>query len=99
MSENKQKKTPKRFSDSFKREAVELVNVHGYSILAAANKLSMSDKTLYAWVKKHKPKNKTELTNQELVDEINYLKSELRRVNREKDVLRDAALIMANDAR
>ena len=95
MDDNKLKKTQRKFSDSFKQEAVEQVMVHGYSILEAAEKLDISDKTLYSWVKKQKHTNKTHVTKEQLLAEVHNLKTELKRVNREKDILREAALIMA----
>ncbi|RDH41882.1 transposase [Zooshikella ganghwensis] len=41
-----------RYSGEFKQEAVNQVVVHGYSVSEVADRLGISSKTLYGWVKK-----------------------------------------------
>ena len=41
-----------RYTDEFKQEAVNQVAVHGYAVNDVAERLGISTKTLYAWLKK-----------------------------------------------
>ena len=41
-----------RYSDEFKQEAVNQVSVHGYSVADVSERLGISTKTLYGWLKR-----------------------------------------------
>jgi transposase len=41
-----------RYTDEFKQEAVNQVVVHGYSVLDVSQRLGISNKNLYDWMKK-----------------------------------------------
>jgi transposase len=46
-----------RYTDEFKQEAVNQVVVHGYPVLEVSERLGISNKSLYAWIKQYsKPK-------------------------------------------
>ena len=47
-----------RYSDEFKQEAVNQVAVHGYSVNDVAERLGISTKTLYGWLKKFQSQQK-----------------------------------------
>ena len=70
----------------FKDEAVRQVIDNGYAIKDVANRLGITDKSLYNWVSKAK---KTPKQNKES-KEINRLKAELKRVTQERDILKEA---------
>lgn len=47
-----------RYSDEFKQEVVNQVAVHGYSVNDVAERLGISTKTLYGWLKKFQSQQK-----------------------------------------
>jgi len=87
----------KRYSTSFKKDAVEKVVIHGYTVVEASKQLGISDKTLYAWIKSEESNKAYPLNINVLVDEVSRLKSELKKVNKEKDTLRDATIVLAEN--
>ena len=87
----------KRYPEEFKLEAVKQVSERGYSVMEVATRLDISTKTLYHWVAQfgeQSPRKKDPATEQA---EIARLKSELKRVTEERDILKKAAAYFAND--
>ncbi|EAQ98924.1 Transposase [Congregibacter litoralis KT71] len=41
-----------RYTDEFKQEAVNQVVVHGYTVLDVSQRLGISNKSLYDWIKR-----------------------------------------------
>ena len=66
----------------------------GYSVREVSQRLGISTKSLYYWMKQAK-KSPTERAQQELEAENARLRSELRRVEEERDILRKAAAYFA----
>lgn len=77
-----------KYPQEFKDEAVRQVIDNGYSIKDVANRLGITDKSLYNWVNKAK---KTPKQNKES-EELKRLKAELKRVTEERDILKEAAV-------
>ncbi|MDR0218089.1 MAG: transposase [Enterobacteriaceae bacterium] len=46
------RKSPRKFTDKFKKDAVNLVVEKGYTVAQAATAYNISTKLLYAWRKK-----------------------------------------------
>ena len=86
-----------RYTPEFKEEAVRQVIERGHSVAEEAERLGVSNHSLYNWVKAVKP-GKNELQEQELNDakkEILSLKAQLRRAEEERDILKKAARYFA----
>ena len=86
-----------RYTPEFKEEAVRQVIERGHSVAEVAERLGVSNHSLYNWVKAVKP-GKNEIQEQELNDakkEILSLKAQLRRAEEERDILKKAALYFA----
>ena len=81
-----------RYSDEFKQEAVNQVTVHGYSVNDVADRLGISTKTLYGWLKKFSKPTKAREEEQDLRAENARLKRELKRVEQERNLLKEAAV-------
>jgi transposase len=86
-----------RFTPEFKEEAVRQVTQRGYSVTDVAKRIGVSANSLYKWVRVSKATDggsdelaKTKLENQKL-------KTELRRVQEERDILKKAAAYFARD--
>lgn len=88
-----------RYSPEFKDEAVKQVTQRGHSVQEVADRLGVSSHSLYKWVKAVRP-SKDEQRADELLDakkENLRLRSELRRVQEERDILKKAAAYFARE--
>ncbi|WP_458048005.1 transposase [Providencia hangzhouensis] len=52
------RKSPKQYTEDFKKEAINLVAEQGYTVSQAANALGITTKLLYAWRKHREAENK-----------------------------------------
>ncbi len=87
-----------RYSSEFKDEAVRQVTVRGHSVAEVSDRLGVSAHSLYKWVNAVKP-DKSEANTQELIDaksEILKLRSQLRRSEEERDILKKTARYFAS---
>ena len=86
-----------RYSPEFKEEAVRQVTQRGYSVVEVAERVGVSAHSLYKWVRDARPAEAEagELAATKL--EMQKLKSELRRVQEERDILKKAAAYFARD--
>lgn len=88
-----------RFTPEFKEEAVRQVVERGYGVPDVAASLGVSAHSLYKWVKAVSP-NRSEEQSQELLEaksEVLRLRSQLRRVEEERDLLKKAARYFARE--
>ncbi|WP_420804614.1 IS3 family transposase [Thioclava pacifica] len=76
-----------KFSDDFKRDAVAQITERGYPVREVAERLGVSQYSLYSWKKKFA---KASSGDAEKDDEIRRLKRELLRVTEERDILKKA---------
>ena len=58
-NERRQPRPRRRFSDEFKRDAVDLVLTTGRSIAEVAGELGIYDSTLGSWVRRHQDEQAT----------------------------------------
>ena len=89
-----------RYTPEFKDEAVRQVVECGYSVAEVAARLGVSTHSLHKWVKVVKP-DKTEVHAAELNEaktEILRLRSQLRRTEEERDILKKAARYFARES-
>ena len=87
-----------RYSPEFKDEAVRQVIERGHSVAEVADRLGVSTHILYKWVNAVKPDNSVQKENEllEAKKEILRLRSELRRTEEERDILKKAARYFAS---
>jgi transposase len=88
-----------RFSPEFKEEAVRQVVERGYGVPDVAARLGVSAHSLYKWVKAASP-DRSEQQSKELLEaksEVLRLRSQLRRVEEERDLLKKAARYFARE--
>lgn len=88
----------KRYTDEFKIEAVRQVTDRGYSVAQVAERLGTTTHSLYVWVKRFGPKDKSSKEAEETERELRRLKAELRRVTEERDILKKAAAYFAKES-
>ena len=82
-----------RYPAEFKAEAVKQVTERCHGVVDVAKRLGMSDKGLYLWVRlaqQHQGVGSGE--NASLKVEVSRLKAELKRANKERDILKKTAM-------
>lgn len=94
-------KSRRKFTDEFKREAVELMAKEGLSVVEAGRRLGVHANVLRNWKRlaeqgltKPAPKQSTalEVENRQLRDEV-------RRLTMEREILKKAAAFFAKESR
>jgi transposase len=88
-----------RYAAEFKAEAVKQVTERGHAVVEVAQRLDVSDKSLYVWIKKARQQS-TPLTGDvvALRSELARLKADLKRTTEERDILKKAAAYFASVA-
>jgi len=86
-----------RYTAEFKAEALKQVTDRGYGVVEVSKRLGISDKSLYAWLKKSRaeaaPDSKDLVA---LKQELIRMKGELKRTTEERDILKKAAVYFAS---
>jgi transposase len=81
-----------RYTEEFKKEAIKQVIERGYTAVDVSKRLGISEKSLYAWLRKNKAA--TSPAGKDLIlmkQELNRVKAELKRTTEERDILKKAA--------
>ena len=104
MNKSRDKKSSgsgRRYDDDFKRSAVNLVVVQGYSIQAAADAVGVSSGSLRVWHAKFAPPSEPcgeDATLQELQEENRRLRKQLRQAELERTILKKATAYFAKES-
>ena len=88
-----------RHITEFKQEAVNQAIKQGYSVNDVSERLGFSSKTLYAWTKTFSKPPKQRDNEQDLQTQIAQLQRELKRVQQERDILKEAAVFFAVESK
>jgi len=89
----------KPYPEEFKIEAVKQVTDRGHAVADVANRIGVSQHSLYAWLKRYSLPEGERLELQGQSAEIRRLKAELKRVTEERDILKKAAAYFAKESR
>jgi transposase len=89
----------KRYTEEFKVEAVHQVTDRGYKIGEVSDRLGVTSKSLRDWITKYGDTGSQHQMISGQQDELRRLKSELRRVTEERDILKEAAAFFASESR
>ena len=89
----------KRYTDTFKLEAVRQVTEGGHGVYDVSNRLGVSSKSLYDWIKAYGPQSEAAQAARSEQDEVRRLKAELKRVTQERDILKEAARYFAQESK
>ena len=89
------RKSPKKYTDEFREEAIKLVTESGYTQAQAAESLGMTSKNLNRWLNKSKGVKK-EAPN-EIQKENAALRKELQQLKLEREILKKAAAFFAKE--
>ena len=88
----------RRYTEEFKSDAVKQVTERGYGAREVSERLGISLKSMYAWLRQSKGGSDSK-GGEDLRREILKLKSELKRVEEERDILKKAAAYFAKESR
>ena len=100
MSKNGKRKR-RSFSEQFKRDAVNLVVVEGYSFAAAARAVNVAPRSIREWHEKYAPAPEPcgdDATVEQLQAENKRLRKELRRAELEREILKKATAYFAKES-
>ncbi len=91
----------RKYTEEFKTEAIKQVVERGYGVREVCERLGISSKSLYLWLRLARKSTGRggQGNDQELKQEIARLKSELKRVEEERDILKKAAAYFAKASR
>ena len=85
----------KRYTEEFKIEAVKQVTDRGHRLADVAARLGVTTHSMYAWMKRYGVPEPQRLVNEDQAAELRRLRSELKRVTEERDILKKAAAYFA----
>ncbi len=90
----------RRYSEEFKIEAVKQVTERGHSVSDVSKRLGVTTNSLYAWISASRgSKNTSASGSTDAIRRENVrLKSELKRVEEERDILKKAAAYIARES-
>lgn len=88
----------KRYTEEFKVAAVRQVTDRGYAVADVAERLGVTTKSLYDWIKRYGEYAGQYQQGRQQEAEIQRLKTELRRVTEERDILKKAAKYFAKES-
>ncbi|MBG6016031.1 IS3 family transposase [Pseudomonas aeruginosa] len=92
------RKSPKQYTERFKKEAINLMLEQGYTVQQAADALGVTTKLLYAWRKRHEANNNpnalTPLERQELL----ALRKEVKQLKMEKEIPKKGECLLCERA-
>jgi transposase len=86
-----------RYPEEFKIEAVKQVTEKGKAVADVAARLGMSVHSLYAWIKRYSKPQEQQLQDDDQQAELRRLRTELKRVTEERDILKKAAAYFAKE--
>lgn len=90
------RKVRKKYTASFKDDAVKLVLEHSYTIEDAAQRLDVSKSALGKWVRTKKAEKDEGFSFSER-EELTNLRKEAKRLRMERDILKKAAVFFATN--
>ena len=96
-SQAKRKRTRRKHSEEFKREAVKLVFDQEVSVAEAARNLGIHPNLLRSWKQRFEAEQEDTLLTEDERMEIARLRTENRRLRMERDILKKAAAFFANE--
>ena len=88
-----------RYTEEFKKDAVSQVTDRGYSAKEVSDRLGISTKLLYDWIKQYSKPESLRVKETEQVRENRRLRAELARVTEERDILKKPTAYFARETK
>ena len=87
--------TAPAYTEEYRRQAVDLIAAEKLSIAEAARRLGVDPTTLRKWVKKYRPATASPAPTPSVEHELRRLREENRQLKMERDILKKAAIYLA----
>lgn len=94
-----QNRTYKTYSSEFKKEAIALITDQGYSVSDAAKSLGVNANLLYKWKERQAAEEQGVVLTMNEREELKRLRAENKRLRLEKEILKKASALFAQDIR
>ena len=98
---SKDKRQRRTFTEEFKRDAVNLVVVEGYTFAAAAKAVNVHNRSLREWYRKYAPEPEPcgeDASLSDLKAENKRLRKQLREAEIEREILKKATAYFAKES-
>lgn len=92
-----EKRTRRKYTEDFKRDAVALVSEQGYKISEAARSLDINDNVLRRWKREFEAEAAGTRLNKDEREELKQLRKENRQLRMEKEILKKASQYFAKE--
>ena len=92
-----EKRTRRKYTKDFKRDAVTLVTDQGYKISEAARSLGIGDNLLRRWKQEFEDEVSGKALNTDEREELKQLRKENRTLRMEKEILKKASQYFAKE--
>lgn len=92
-----EKRTRKKYTEDFKREAVMLVTEQGYTVPQAARSLEIGDNLLRRWKQEFEEETAGTRLSRDEREELKQLRKEVRLLRMEKEILKKASQYFAKE--
>lgn len=91
------RKTSKQSTETFRKEAVNLVLEQGYTVAQAAKALDIPTKLLYSWRKRYEKEGTSNVLTSTERQELIALRKENKLLKMEKEILKKASAFFARE--
>lgn len=92
-----QKRTRRKYTEDFKREAVALITQQRYKVTDAARSLDLRPDLLRRWKREFEAQDSGESLSQDEREELRRLRRENRELRMEKEILKKASAYFAKE--
>ena len=92
-----EKRTRRKYTEDFKRDAVTLVTEQGYKVPEAARSLGIGDNLLRRWKREFEAEASGDRLSTDEREELKRLRKENRLLRMEKDILKKASQYFAKE--
>ncbi len=92
-----EKRTRRKYTEDFKREAVALVTEQGYKVSEAARSLDIGDNLLRRWKREFEEEAAGSRLTSDEREELKRLRKEVRMLRIEKEILKKASQYFAKE--
>jgi len=92
-----EKRTRRKYTEDFKREAVALVTEQGYKVSEAARSLEIGDNLLRRWKREFEEEAAGSRLTSDEREELKRLRKEVRMLRMEKEILKKASQYFAKE--
>ncbi len=92
-----EKRTRRKYTEDFKRDAVALVTEQGYKTSEAARSLDINDNLLRRWQQQFEAEASGDRLNSDEREELVRLRKENRKLRMEKEILKKASQYFAKE--